>query len=40
MSWCKGCEELHRKARVETEAKFYSLSKGGQGPVLRRISPE
>jgi hypothetical protein len=35
-----GCERFHRKARIETEAKFYSLSKEGKGPILRDICPE
>jgi hypothetical protein len=33
-------ERFHRKARTETKAKFYSLSKGRKGLRLKGISPE
>jgi hypothetical protein len=35
-----GHERFHRKTRIEIEAKFYSLSKGGKGPIRRGIDPE
>jgi hypothetical protein len=35
-----GCERVHRKARIEAEAKFYPLSKGGKMLMLTEINPE
>jgi hypothetical protein len=35
-----GYERFPRKIRIEAEAKFYSLSKGAKGLILRGICPE
>jgi hypothetical protein len=32
--------KFHRKTRIEAEAKFYSIPKGGKGPVLRGTGTE
>jgi hypothetical protein len=35
-----GYEKVHRKTRIEAEAKFHSLSRGVKGPILGSIGSE
>jgi hypothetical protein len=40
VKWCVGCRKFHRKIRIKAEEKFYLLSKGGKGPILKGIGSE